>query len=198
MNPNKVQRWSDVLPEFKVVGPDAFGIRLDVPEGFDSVEANARAKAQAYAVESGVVTLSEDAGLRIHALNGAPGAAVRRWGGEVEANLSDAGLLDHLVSALRGLDDTDAIFDVGVAVAAVDGSIWSDSVASPGYFDLSLLGAPLPEGNPLSALFISRETERPWADMTHLEDRPRFSQELVGRVRAAVERAQGRQRGIER
>jgi XTP/dITP diphosphohydrolase len=188
-NPNKVLRWSMALPDIRVLAPSDVGVRLDVPEGMVSIIDNARAKALAYARRTGLVTLGEDAGLRIRAIDGAPGLALRRWGGEVKADLSDEALLEHLLVSLKGVDDTSATFDVAVAVASPQGYLWTGSFESHGFFDLGRLGTDYPVGNPLSALFVSRETGRPWAEMMHLEERPSHNRAFVERVRQAIDAA---------
>lgn len=188
-NPNKVDRWTAALPGIRVVSPEQLGVCLTVPEGLVSCEKNALSKARSYASASGVVTLGEDAGLRIRSLDGAPGAAVRRWGGAFETDLSDSDLLAQLMTALDGVSDTDAVFEVAVAVVSPDGFEWSETIESPGYFDLGRAGRPGPKGNPLSTLFVSRETGKAWSEMAHLSERPAFSRAFVERVRRAVNQA---------
>lgn len=54
---------------------------LDVDESGDTMEANARIKALAYSRASGLLTLADDTGLMVDALNGAPGVHAARYGG---------------------------------------------------------------------------------------------------------------------
>jgi XTP/dITP diphosphohydrolase len=54
----------------------------DVPEDAPDYAGNARAKALAYAVATGLPALADDSGLEIDALGGAPGVRSRRFAGE--------------------------------------------------------------------------------------------------------------------
>ena len=57
------------------------GITFDVDENGATFLQNARLKAEAYGAASGLMTLSEDAGLCVAALGGGPGVYSARWQG---------------------------------------------------------------------------------------------------------------------
>jgi XTP/dITP diphosphohydrolase len=65
----------------RVVFPGDLGITLDVEEGESSFVANAKLKARAFRKASGVLTIGEDSGFEVDALNGEPGVVSARWGG---------------------------------------------------------------------------------------------------------------------
>lgn len=48
--------------DYTVLGIDDIGIKLKIPEGIDSIEDNAIAKARAYAVKTGLMCLGDDTG----------------------------------------------------------------------------------------------------------------------------------------
>ena len=60
--------------------PDQLGIDLDVPEPYDTYAENATAKALAYCVASEVVTVADDSGIEVAALDWGPGVRSARWG----------------------------------------------------------------------------------------------------------------------
>ena len=65
----------------RVVFPNDLGISLDVEEGETSFVANAMIKARAFRRASGVVTIGEDSGFEVDALDGQPGVISARWEG---------------------------------------------------------------------------------------------------------------------
>jgi XTP/dITP diphosphohydrolase len=71
----------------EVVFPDDIGIfespQEDLLELGDSFQANARAKAEYFARQTGLPTVAEDSGLEVFSLGGEPGVRSRRWAGAV-------------------------------------------------------------------------------------------------------------------
>ena len=91
-NAGKVREIREILaahPEFEVVGLSDLGIEEtpeeDALEVFDTFEENALAKARYFAAKAGVLTLADDSGICVDALDGAPGVRSRRFAGEEEA-----------------------------------------------------------------------------------------------------------------
>lgn len=65
----------------ELVTPDQIGLELDVEEPHATYEENARAKADAWCRASGLLTLADDSGLEVAALDGGPGVGTARYGG---------------------------------------------------------------------------------------------------------------------
>ena len=112
----------DGLP-FQLITPDDLGLNLDIVESGDTYAANARLKAVAYAQASGLLTLADDSGLEVDALDGAPGVRSARY-----ALGDDA---DRVTALLRALDRAGvpgdartARFRCVIVVAAPDGRTW--------------------------------------------------------------------------
>jgi len=89
----------------------------DCPEGAESYEANAAAKALHYSAASGFPALADDSGIEVTALEGAPGVLSARFGGE---GLDDADRNGLLMEALRDVPDDrrQARYVAAVALAA--------------------------------------------------------------------------------
>jgi XTP/dITP diphosphohydrolase len=107
--------WSFVsLQEFAAVGPAA-------EEGVTYAE-NAIAKARFYAAATGLLSLADDSGLAVAALDGRPGIYSARYAGE---NASDADRRQLLLSELPkvGGGDRRARFVAAVAISKPDGSV---------------------------------------------------------------------------
>ncbi len=66
---------------------------------------NARIKAMYYAKKYNLITLSDDGGFFIDALNGAPGIKAHRWAGE---KASDEDLINKTLNELKGIGGKDA------------------------------------------------------------------------------------------
>jgi len=65
----------------RLVFPQDVGIDLDVPEPHDTYAANAAAKADAYSRVSGLLTIADDSGIEVEALDWGPGVRTARFGG---------------------------------------------------------------------------------------------------------------------
>ena len=81
-NKGKVKEIADLIEPFgiDVVSAGELGLPEPVEDG-DSFAANALIKALAAAKETGLVALSDDSGLAVDALDGAPGIHSARWAG---------------------------------------------------------------------------------------------------------------------
>jgi XTP/dITP diphosphohydrolase len=112
---NEMRLLVEGLP-FRVVGPREIGILEAPDEPGASFQENAAIKALAYARVSGRLTVADDSGLSVDALDGAPGLYSSRFGGE-GASDRDRNLL--LLEKLRGqpFERRGARFTSAVAVA---------------------------------------------------------------------------------
>ncbi|MDQ2673799.1 MAG: non-canonical purine NTP pyrophosphatase [Chloroflexota bacterium] len=93
----------------ELVVPQDLGLDLDVPEPHDTYAENAAEKAAAFARASGLVSLADDSGIEIAALDWGPGVRSARWGGGRNA--------DRVLETLRPGDDRRARMVCAVAVA---------------------------------------------------------------------------------
>ncbi len=82
-NQGKVREIGELLQPYglKVVSAGELGLPEPVEDG-ETFAANALIKARAAAEKSGLVALSDDSGLAVDALDGAPGIYSARWAGE--------------------------------------------------------------------------------------------------------------------
>jgi len=82
-NANKVNEIQSLVgANFKVFPLKEAGIDIDIPEPHDSLEANAAEKARTIFNMTKMNCFSEDTGLEIVALNGAPGVKSARYAGD--------------------------------------------------------------------------------------------------------------------
>ena len=82
-NRHKLDEYRALMTDlpFELVSLRDVGITEEVAETGTTFEANARLKAETYCAQSGLLTLADDSGLEIAALNGAPGVFSARYGG---------------------------------------------------------------------------------------------------------------------
>lgn len=117
-NQGKVAEFADMLGELDVawLSLDDVGITVDVAETGETFQENAELKARFYAHQSGMLTLADDSGLEVAALQGQPGVRTARYGG---ANLSHAERYGLLLHNLREVawEDRAAQFCCVIALA---------------------------------------------------------------------------------
>jgi XTP/dITP diphosphohydrolase len=80
-NPGKLHEIRSLLDgmKIKLLTPDMFGVSMKVEEIGNSYEENASLKARAFARASGLVSLADDSGLEVDALEGLPGIRSARF-----------------------------------------------------------------------------------------------------------------------
>jgi len=114
----------------ELVSLQELGIELEVPEPGPDYAAHARQKAVAYARASNLWAVSDDSGLEVDALGGAPGLGSARLGGK---GLSDADRRRILLELLRAHPRPwIARFRAVVALASPDGQVELAEGVCPG------------------------------------------------------------------
>jgi XTP/dITP diphosphohydrolase len=117
-NPGKVREIVDVLsglPLDLVTLSDYPGIPAPLETGH-TFEENARAKARYYASATAQLTVAEDSGLEIDALDGAPGVESARWGGPGTTYAQKFALIQEALRS-RGSPESPARFVCALALA---------------------------------------------------------------------------------
>ena len=101
-NSGKIREYRRLFTDlpFNLADLNDFDIREDVPETGSTFKENARLKATTYCRLAGVLTLADDSGLEVDALNGKPGVLSARYGGP---DLDDAGRVALLLSNMTGV-----------------------------------------------------------------------------------------------
>lgn len=105
-NRGKVAEFAEMLADLEVdwVGLDDVGISQDVAETGLTFQENAELKALAYAAQTGLLTLADDSGLEVDALDGQPGVYTARYGG---AGLSHQERYELLLRNLAGVPEAE-------------------------------------------------------------------------------------------
>jgi XTP/dITP diphosphohydrolase len=78
---HELQQLLQPLVGVRIITPADIGLELEVAENGPTYRENALLKARAYNLKSGLITLADDSGLEVDALDGAPGLYSKRFGG---------------------------------------------------------------------------------------------------------------------
>jgi len=107
---------------YELVSPSGMGINIRVDESGSSFEENAKLKALAFAADSHLISLADDSGLEVKALNGEPGLFSARYAG---ANSTDAARINFLLSSLKNVPvgKRQARFRCSIAIAIPNGKV---------------------------------------------------------------------------
>ena len=107
-NRNKVAEIQSLVgPNFTIIPLKEAGIEIDIPEPHDQLEDNAKEKALTIFNMTNQNCFSEDTGLEIVALGGAPGVKSARYAGE---NSNAQSNIDLVLSKMAGVENRTAQF----------------------------------------------------------------------------------------
>lgn len=118
-NKNKIEELQQLLRPLGIVLKSAldFPELQEVDEDQPTLEGNALKKARYVAKVTGLASLSDDTGLEVDALDGAPGVYSARYAGE---NASYADNVNKLLTALEGVEEPKRSAKFRTVVALVD------------------------------------------------------------------------------
>ncbi|MBN4064512.1 RdgB/HAM1 family non-canonical purine NTP pyrophosphatase [Dehalococcoides mccartyi] len=141
-NSGKVREFSRMLSSlpFSVVGLDDLGIDLEVEETGSTFEENAVLKARAYAEASGELTLADDSGLVVDALDGEPGVLSARYGGE---DLSDEDRVQLVLRKMEHLPGWERTARFVAVLALVGDKVPGGLVTSEGILEGAIMHEPI-------------------------------------------------------
>ncbi len=88
-NRHKAEQVAILLRGVELIPLDDVAPDLELEEPFDTFEENARAKARAVVVATGLPAIADDSGLEVDALGGAPGVWSARYSGEAATDLDN-------------------------------------------------------------------------------------------------------------
>lgn len=112
-NRHKVEEVRLIIPDrFRVEDLDDIGLSEDIPEPYDTFEANACGKAAYVYTKTGIPCFADDSGLEVDALGGRPGVLSARYAGP---GRSSADNVKRVLEELGNSEDRSARF---VAVLA--------------------------------------------------------------------------------
>ena len=122
-NKGKLAEFRALLAGVSICSPGDIGLgNLQVAETGSTFHENALLKARAYADVSGLISIADDSGLEVDALDGRPGVQSARYG---DPELDDSGRYRHLLAEMHGVPSAarSARFRCCLVVVAPDGRL---------------------------------------------------------------------------
>jgi XTP/dITP diphosphohydrolase len=167
-NRNKVAEIQSLVgANFTIIPLKEAGIEIEIPEPHDQLEANAHEKAVTIFNLTHQNCFSEDTGLEIEALDGAPGVKSARYAGE-NSNAQDN--IDLVLNRMTGIENRSAQFRTVICL------IWENQTH---YFEGVCKGQILSNmqgenGFGYDPIFVPDGTSKSFANMT-MEEKNQFS-----------------------
>lgn len=167
-NRNKVAEIQSLVGcNFEIIPLKEAGIEIEIPEPHDQLEANALEKAVTIFKLTNQDCFSEDTGLEIAALGGAPGVKSARYAGE---NSNAMANIDLILSKMTGIENRAAQFRTVICL------IWKNQTY---YFEGICKGQILTtmqgeNGFGYDPIFIPDGASKSFANMT-MEEKNQFS-----------------------
>ena len=179
-NKGKVLEYRELLQglPLDIVTPAMLGIKLEVEETGRTFEENARLKALAFAEAGRVLTLADDSGLEVDALNGEPGIRSSRYAGE---GATDEDRIKFLLDKMKDVPEEKrtARFRCVIALAFPDGRVEFCSGECHGLITFEPRGS---EGFGYDPIFYFPELKKTMAELP-----PEVKNRISHRARAAQE-----------
>jgi XTP/dITP diphosphohydrolase len=166
-NSGKIREIKNLLQGVNadLVIPGDLGLDLHVEESGQTYAENASRKALVYASASGLLTLADDSGLEVDALNGVPGLFSARYSPKTGA--MDKDRRDYLLKQLQGFSRPwPARFHCTVAIAAPEGVIHIADGVCPGEIIPEERGE---SGFGYDPIFLVKNMERTMAELSLAE-----------------------------
>jgi XTP/dITP diphosphohydrolase len=167
-NRNKVAEIQSLVgPNFEIIPLKEAGIEIDIPEPHDQLEANALEKAMTIFKLTNQACFSEDTGLEIDALGGAPGVKSARFAGE---NSNAQNNIDLVLHKMTGIENRSAQFRTVICL------IWKNETY---YFEGICKGQILTNmqgenGFGYDPIFVPDGASKSFANMT-MEEKNKYS-----------------------
>lgn len=187
-NKSKAKDFKLYIDEkYTVKTPEDFPhIHIDIAEGIESIAENALAKARAYAAATHMVSIGDDTGFFIEQLDGEPGVAVRRWGGELPESTTSEEFWHVLQNKTAHLDKIDCYFEQCLAIVSPDGRYELIYSKYEGTLNKEKLKKPFNGSNyPLGQAFEAKNRAMTWDEMTD-EQKKAFDAPLIKQLNATL------------
>ena len=167
-NAHKIAEIQSLVgPDFSIIDMKSAGIDIDIPEPHHTLNEHALEKAQTIFNITKTNCFSEDTGLEIEALNGAPGVKSARYAGEdrnFQANI------DKVLDQLKNVENRKAQFRTVICLIWEGQTYYFEGICK-GHISMSMQGE---KGFGYDPIFIPEGSKKSFAEMS-MEEKNRFS-----------------------
>jgi XTP/dITP diphosphohydrolase len=167
-NAHKIAEIQSLVgPDFSIIDMKSAGIDIDIPEPHHTLNENALEKAQTIFNITKTNCFSEDTGLEIEALNGAPGVKSARYAGEdrnFQANI------DKVLDQLKNVENRKAQFRTVICLIWEGQTYYFEGICK-GHISISMQGE---KGFGYDPIFVPEGSNKSFAEMS-MEEKNRFS-----------------------
>lgn len=184
-NENKVKEIRSMLGDhFSIITLKDAGIDIDIPEPHDTLEDNAREKSTVIYEMTGKDCFSEDTGLEIDVLDGAPGVLSARYAGEQK--LADDNIT-RVLQEMEGKENRQAHFRTVISLI-LNGQEYQFTGVCPGTILTEKRGG---KGFGYDPIFVPNGSEKAFAEMdmagkNQFSHRAKAFQQLITFLKDAV------------
>ena len=124
-NDHKAKEFRDILPQYSVQTLADLGHDDEIKETATSLEGNSFIKAETVFKRYGHVVISDDSGLEVDALNGAPGVYSARYAGDLR---NDQRNTEKLLDELQGASNRKAQFRTVITLMNAESSFQFEGI----------------------------------------------------------------------
>lgn len=126
-NDHKAEEFRKILPQYSVKTLADFGYYEEIEETATDLEGNSLLKAETIFKRYGNVVISDDSGLEVDVLNGAPGVYSARYAGESRNNQRNT---EKLLDKLQGASNRKAQFRTVITLMNAKNSFQFEGIIS--------------------------------------------------------------------
>jgi len=187
-NPNKVLEIQHALgAEAEIISLKEAGIDIEIPEPHNTLQANASEKSVTIHKLTGLDCFSEDTGLEVVALNGAPGVRSARFAGDHAESSENITLLLH---KMQGMENRDARFRTVISLISEGKELFFEGVCE-GIIAEKALGE---NGFGYDPVFIPNGSNKRFAEMGREEKntfshRRKAANQLIAYLKSAPQKS---------
>ncbi|MBK8668967.1 MAG: RdgB/HAM1 family non-canonical purine NTP pyrophosphatase [Saprospiraceae bacterium] len=157
-NAHKLSEIRGILPHFDIAGLQDIGISEDIEETGTTLEENALIKAKFLYEKTRMPSLSEDTGLEVFSLNGAPGVHTARYAGDEKDPEKN---MEKLLAELEYKSNRQARFRTVISYVAQDETHFFEGIVN-GSIALKKSGS---KGFGYDPVFIPEGFDQSFADL---------------------------------